>query len=99
MGYAMVAPYVDFDDLDLSETLREHIADAESERLGFVVQSEHGTQTISPAGFGYLVFAQASAEASPAETFAAGYQCATEIHSAANNLAGGSNATITSRAD
>lgn len=66
--------------------MRGHVGDAECMRLGFMVDDELGVQTLSAAGFGYLVFAQACAGASAAETFAAGYQCAAQIHCEANDL-------------
>ena len=74
----MPATTIDFPDIDLMETLRGHVSDADCSRLGFLVDDGRGAQTISPLGFGYLVFAQACAGASAAETFAAGFKCAAD---------------------
>ena len=60
------------------ETLQGHVSQADCVRLGFLVDDGPGAQTISPVGFGYLVFAQAFAGASAAETFAAGFKCAAD---------------------
>jgi len=49
---------------------------AECKRLGFIFADEHGTMSLSTAGLGYLLHLRAGGVASPAETFAAGYQCA-----------------------
>ena len=65
----MPANTVDFPDIDLMETLRGHVSDADCSRLGFLVDDGRGAQTISLVGFGFLVFAQACAGASAAENF------------------------------
>jgi len=49
---------------------------AECKRLGFIVEDEHGTMSLSSVGVGYLLHLRAGGVASPAEAFAAGYQCA-----------------------
>ena len=74
----MPATTIDFPDLDLVKALQSHVSQADCVRLGFLVDDGPGAQTISPVGFGYLVFAQAFAGASAAETFAAGFKCATD---------------------
>jgi len=49
---------------------------AECKRLGFILEDEHGMMSLSTAGLGYLLHLRAGGVTSPAETFAAGYQCA-----------------------
>ena len=49
---------------------------AECKRLGFIFEDGDGVMSLSPAGLGYLLFVNAPGITSPAEAFAAGYQCA-----------------------
>jgi len=49
---------------------------AECKRLGFVYEDEQGVLSLSFAGLGYLLLVRAQNVTSPAEAFAAGYQCA-----------------------
>ena len=49
---------------------------AECKRLGFIFEDAQGIMSLSVAGLGYLLFVKAREITSPAEAFAAGYQCA-----------------------
>lgn len=67
----------EIDSLRQIEALAESLGGvAECRRLGFVFQDERGVMSLSTAGLGYLLFVKARDVSSPAEAFAAGYQCA-----------------------
>ena len=71
---------VDFDNMQSIETLRALLGDEESRRLGFICNDERGVTVLSTAGLGYLLYMAEDGSKSPAECFAAGYQCAAEFH-------------------
>jgi hypothetical protein len=52
----------------------------ECRRLGFVFEDENNVMSLSQAGMGYLLFVDAAGIKGAAEAFAAGYQCAAELH-------------------
>lgn len=82
----MAASTVDFQNMHQIEALRTRLGDAECRRLGFIFDDERGVTVLSTAGFGFLLFVEATGVTSVAEGFAAGYQCAAQIHSVANDL-------------
>ncbi len=67
----------DIESLQPIEALAESLGGmSECKRLGFIFEDGDGVMSLSVAGMGYLLFVTARGITSPAEAFAAGYQCA-----------------------
>lgn len=69
----------DFETMPQIEMLEKEFGGLpECKRLGFIFEDEKGVMSLSMAGLGYLLYVKARSITSPAEAFAAGYECAHE---------------------
>ncbi|MBP2159122.1 MULTISPECIES: hypothetical protein [Asticcacaulis] len=77
-------PVLDFQNMQQIQRLTDILGEEECKRLGFLFEDERGVVTLSTAGLEYLIDIEARGIRTIAEAYAAGYQCAAEFHSTAN---------------